>query len=57
MIEWETDGSIALVIIDARGDRAFCAGGDIQILYENGFTSNEKGFHSKFDINFSKNKA
>ena len=38
--EWETDESIALVIIDAKGDRAFCAGGDIQILYENGFKKN-----------------
>ena len=38
--EWEIDESIALVIIDAKGDRAFCAGGDIQILYENGFKKN-----------------
>ena len=38
--EWEVDESIALVIIDAKGDRAFCAGGDIQILYENGFKKN-----------------
>jgi len=40
LIEWETDVSIALIIIDAKGDRAFCAGGDIQILYENGFNKN-----------------
>ena len=40
LIDWETDQSIALVIIDARGDKAFCAGGDIQILYENGFKKN-----------------
>ncbi len=40
LIEWETDGGIAIVIIDAKGDRAFCAGGDIQILYENGFNKN-----------------
>ena len=40
LIEWETDESIALVIIDAKGDKAFCAGGDIQILYENGFNKN-----------------
>ena len=38
--EWETDENIALVIIDAKGGRAFCAGGDIQILYENGFKKN-----------------
>ena len=40
LIEWETDESIALVIIDAKGDKAFCAGGDIQILYENGLRKN-----------------
>ena len=40
LIEWEADEGIALVIIDAKGDRAFCAGGDIQILYENGFNKN-----------------
>ena len=40
LIEWETDESVALVIIDAKGDKAFCAGGDIQILYENGFNKN-----------------
>ena len=40
LIEWETDEGIALIIIDAEGDKAFCAGGDIQILYENGFNKN-----------------
>ena len=40
LIEWESDKNIALVIIDAKGDKAFCAGGDIQILYENGFKKN-----------------
>jgi enoyl-CoA hydratase len=40
LIEWETDENISLIIIDANGDRAFCAGGDIQILYENGFKRN-----------------
>ena len=40
LIEWETDENISLIIIDANGDRAFCAGGDIQILYENGLKKN-----------------
>ena len=40
LIEWEADEGIALIIIDAEGDKAFCAGGDIQILYENGFNKN-----------------
>ncbi|GKY89016.1 enoyl-CoA hydratase/isomerase family protein [Sinisalibacter aestuarii] len=34
--EWRDDPEIALVVIDATGDRAFCAGGDIQEMYETG---------------------
>ena len=53
--EWETDESIALVIIDATGDRAFCAGGDIQILYENGlkknFTYGQKFWADEYRLN------
>lgn len=30
---WATDASVAMVMVDAAGDRAFCAGGDIQDLY------------------------
>ena len=33
---WRDDDEVALVLIDAEGDRAFCAGGDIQQLYETG---------------------
>lgn len=33
---WATDTSVKLVMIDAVGDRAFCAGGDIQQLYDTG---------------------
>jgi len=35
---WATDDSVDLLMIDAEGDRAFCAGGDIQKLYETGRT-------------------
>ena len=38
--EWANDKNVSLVVIDALGDRAFCAGGDIQILYENGSKGN-----------------
>ena len=31
---WATDDDVAMVIIDAEGDRAFCAGGDIQEMYD-----------------------
>ena len=34
--DWRGDDSVALVIIDAEGDRAFCAGGDIAAVYHAG---------------------
>ena len=33
---WAEDDAVALVVIDAEGDKAFCAGGDITRLYETG---------------------
>ncbi|WP_323769078.1 3-hydroxyisobutyrate dehydrogenase [Antarctobacter sp.] len=33
---WAKDDAIALVILDADGDRAFCAGGDIAEMYRTG---------------------
>ncbi len=31
--DWQQDEDVALVVIDATGPRAFCAGGDIARLY------------------------
>ena len=31
---WANDPAVRLVILDATGGKAFCAGGDIQALYE-----------------------
>lgn len=33
LMQWARDPRIALVVLDAEGDRAFCAGGDLQRLY------------------------
>lgn len=33
---WRDDGDVALVILDAAGTRAFCAGGDIARMYATG---------------------
>ncbi|MCB2129423.1 MAG: enoyl-CoA hydratase/isomerase family protein [Rhodobacteraceae bacterium] len=33
---WQSDREITLILIDATGDRAFCAGGDIAEMYETG---------------------
>ncbi|SDW00235.1 enoyl-CoA hydratase/isomerase family protein [Marinobacter mobilis] len=32
--QWRDDDRICLVVLDANGDRAFCAGGDIVALYQ-----------------------
>ncbi|NYT64806.1 enoyl-CoA hydratase/isomerase family protein [Alcaligenaceae bacterium] len=34
LTQWETDASIAFVILKGAGDRAFCAGGDLHGLYQ-----------------------
>lgn len=34
--DWATNDNVALVVFDAAGDKAFCAGGDIAELYETG---------------------
>jgi len=33
---WTDDPAVALIVIDAQGDRAFCSGGDIAELYATG---------------------
>jgi enoyl-CoA hydratase len=33
LTEWEAQDDVALVILDAAGDRAFCAGGDVAEIY------------------------
>lgn len=40
MRRWATDDAVKLVVIDAAGDKAFCAGGDIAELYETGTKGN-----------------
>ncbi len=40
---WKTDDQILAVLIDGAGDRAFCAGGDIRMMYE-------YGIQGKFEI-------
>ncbi|MEQ5868638.1 3-hydroxyisobutyrate dehydrogenase [Sagittula sp. NFXS13] len=37
---WRTDDSVALVILDAEGEKAFCAGGDIAQMYRSGIAGN-----------------
>ncbi|MEM9498774.1 MAG: enoyl-CoA hydratase/isomerase family protein [Pseudomonadota bacterium] len=44
---WAETDQVALVLIDAEGDKAFCAGGDIQALYETG-RAGDFGFGRRF---------
>lgn len=44
---WRNDPDVALVIIDAAGEKAFCAGGDIAELYETG-TKGDYSYGRKF---------
>lgn len=43
LIAWRNDASVSAVLVDAEGDRAFCAGGDIQHLYATGREDPEPG--------------
>jgi len=44
---WASDDAVALVMIDAMGERAFCAGGDIQEMYDTG-TAGDFAYGRKF---------
>ncbi|GLK63833.1 enoyl-CoA hydratase/isomerase family protein [Paracoccus kondratievae] len=40
--EWRDDPEVALVIIDAKGERAFCSGGDIAAVYRAGLAGDHR---------------
>ena len=47
LTSWRTDDAVALVIIDAAGPKAFCAGGDIAEMYATG-TAGDFGYGRRF---------
>ena len=47
LIDWAEDERVKLLIIDAEGTRAFCAGGDIAEMYETG-RAGDFGYGRKF---------
>jgi enoyl-CoA hydratase len=47
LIDWADDGAVALVVIDAEGARAFCAGGDIAQMYATG-TAGDYAYGRRF---------
>lgn len=46
---WTDDPQVDLVIVDAVGDRAFCAGGDIQLIYHSGRSKPENARRFWYD--------
>lgn len=52
---WAEDDAIDIVVIDAEGEKAFCAGGDIQDLYEQGvagdFESGAQFWRDEYQLN------
>ena len=47
--DWERGNAVRLVMIEGAGERAFCAGGDIQSLYQTGRSHPEIGRRFWFD--------
>ena len=45
--DWQSDASIDVILFDAQGDKAFCAGGDIADLYAAGL-NNDFAFGQRF---------
>jgi len=43
LIAWREDAGVEAIVVDGAGDRAFCAGGDIQNLYFTGLEDPEPG--------------
>ena len=54
LIMWESDPNIGAVLLDGAGGRAFCAGGDVVMLYDSGKagdTRAEKFWRTEYALN------
>lgn len=54
---WRDDPEVALVIIDAEGERAFCAGGDIAVVYRAALAGDHALGRRFFDDEYHMNAA
>lgn len=55
--EWRDDPEVALVIIDAEGDRSFCSGGDIAAVYRAGLAGDHQVGRDFFRDEYRMNAA
>jgi len=44
LVLWRDDDAVEVVAIQGAGERAFCAGGDIRVLYEQGLVDGRRNF-------------
>lgn len=55
LVAWRDDPTVALVVIDAEGPRAFCSGGDIVAVYEFGrrgdFSAGQRYWADEYRMN------
>ena len=54
---WATDDTVRAVVVRGAGGRAFCAGGDIRRLYDQGRASDHPGFAEFFGEEFVLNRT
>ena len=54
---WATDETVRAVVVRGAGGRAFCAGGDIRRLYDQGRASGHPGFAEFFGEEFVLNRT
>ena len=52
---WADDPDVSLVIVDGAGDRAFCAGGDIRMLYDAARAGDLASGHAFFSAEYALN--
>ncbi|WBU63377.1 enoyl-CoA hydratase/isomerase family protein [Paracoccus aerodenitrificans] len=55
LLDWQDDSEVELIIIDAEGEKAFCAGGDIAAVYRAGLagdhSTGQKFFFDEYRMN------
>lgn len=55
LLTWENDAHIAAVLVQANGEKAFCAGGDVRWLYQAGLEKDPRQlqfFQREYQLNY-----